>query len=131
MKKALTLLLVSIFFMGCLVSTISAAIIPPAEPNWVTPVSGSCEIIFNGTQGTVSCNIFASNGTRNIYGTLVLYENDVQIDSWIINTKLPQLFFTDNFTGVRGCTYRLVLNATVVTDGTSEQIHDAASRVCS
>lgn len=130
MMKNIIRVLSIVLMISCMAMSVSAAVIPPVEPNWVNVNSLVCRVSFNGTRGTVFCDIAARTGTTSITGTLTLYEDDEEIDSWNISSNTSYVTVADNFTGVSGCTYTLVLDADVVTSGVSESLEHTATKVC-
>ena len=119
-----------VLMVACMAMNVSAAVIPPVEPNWDNVSRLSCSISFSGTRGTVFCDITAKTGTTSITGTLTLYEVDVEIDSWDIDVETSYVTIADNFTGVSGSTYKLVLDDDVVRNGVTEPLDHTATKVC-
>ena len=130
MTKKIIRVLSIVLMISCMVMSVSAAVVPPVEPNWDNVSRLSCRITFSGTRGTVFCDISARTGTTSITGTLTLYEDDVEIDSWDIDVETSYVTIADNFTGDSGSTYKLVLDADVVTNGVSEPLDYTATKVC-
>ena len=130
MTKKIIRVLSIVLMLSCMVMSVSAAVVPPVEPNWDNVNRLACKISFSGTRGTVFCDIAARTGTTSITGTLTLYEDDEEIDSWNISSNTSYVTVADNFTGVSGCTYTLVLDADVVTNGVSEALDHTATKVC-
>ena len=130
MMKNIIRVLSIVLMISCMAMSVSAAVIPPVEPNWVNVNSLVCRVSFNGTRGTVFCDIAARAGTTSITGTLTLYEDDVEIDSWDIDVTTSYVTIADNFTGVSGSTYKLVLDADVVRNGVTEPLDHTATKVC-
>lgn len=114
----------------CMGISVYAATIDPIVPMWDNVDRVSCSISFNGTAGKVICDITAVPDTDSIEGTLTLYENDVEIDEWNIDVNRSYVTILEEFTGVRGCTYRLVLDVDVYADGLSEPIEVTSTKVC-
>ena len=131
MKKAFRRMLCFILLTICLMTNVTAAVITPVEPNWDNVNQVICEIYFSGTKGTVICDISAVSGTTSIKGTLTLYEDDVEIDSWDIDTKTSSATVSDTFTGTKGCTYKLVLDVDVTLKGIVEPITHTSTKKCS
>lgn len=130
MTKKIIRVLSVVLMISCMVISVSAAVIPPIDPHWDNVNRLACKISFSGTKGTVFCDISARTGTTSITGTLTLYEDGVEIDSWDIDEKTSYVTIADNFTGVSGSTYTLVLEADVVTNGVSESLDHTATKVC-
>lgn len=116
-----------IFCMGV---SVCAATVEPIVPMWDNVDRVSCSISFNGTSGRVVCDITAVPGTESIDGTLTLYENDVEIDSWTIDVSRSYVTILEQFTGVSGCTYKLVLDVDVISGGVTEPIEVTSTKVC-
>ena len=114
----------------CMGVSAFAATVDPIVPLWDNVDRVSCSISFNGTAGRVICDITAVPGTDSIEGTLKLYENDVEIDSWTIDVNRSYATVLDSFTGVRGRTYKLVLDVDVTCDGVTESIGTTSTKVC-
>lgn len=129
MKKIIRVLSI-VLMLSYMAMSVSAAVVPPVEPNWDNVNRLACKISFSGTRGTVFCDIAARTGTTSITGTLTLYEDGVEIDSWDIDAKTSYVTIADNFTGVSGSTYMLVLEADVVTNGVSESLDHTETKVC-
>ena len=115
---------------SCFTANAAAAIVPPAEPLWDNAHSVTCAITLSGTRGTIQGRILGYLGTTSIAGTLTLYENGVEMESWNISSTTVSANVLDNFTATRGCTYDLVLNAVVTTNGVSEQISASDTATC-
>lgn len=131
MKKVLQTIMLAILMVGCLTSNVIAAVIVPIEPMWDNVNRIACEISFEGTEGTVHCDITAVSSATSIVGTLTLYESGREIDSWDIDTDLPFVTINESFTGIKGRTYTLELEAVVTARGSSETITRTDSARCS
>ena len=131
MKKVLQTIMLAILMVGCLTSNVIAAVIVPIEPMWDNVNRIACEISFEGTEGTVHCDITAVSSATSIVGTLTLYESGCEIDSWDIDTDLPFVTINESFTGIKGRTYTLELDAVVTARGSSETITRTAYERCS
>ena len=77
------------------------------------------------------CDITAISAATNITGTLTLYEAGVEIDSWEIDSDMPFATVIDTFTGTKGRTYTLSLDAVVTANNLDETITCTASKKCS
>lgn len=131
MKKVLKAMVLAILMVGCLVSGVMAAVVVPIEPQWDNVNRVACEITFNGTRGTVMCDITAISAATSITGTLTLYEAGIEIDSWEIDSDMPFATVIDTFTGTKGRTYTLSLDAVVTANNLDETITCTASKKCS
>ena len=129
-RRCVSIVLLVFCIAGCINLHAFAAETAPVVPMWDTVNRVTCQISFNGTAGSVSCNISADAGTDSIVGTLTLYENDVEIDSWIIDVNRSYVTIYDSFTGIKGRTYRLELDVDVTCDGITEPIEVASTKVC-
>lgn len=130
MNKTIVRLVGVILVVCCMCISVSAAVIVPVTPMWDTVDRVSCRISFDGTAGKVVCDITAVSGTESIEGTLTLYEDGIEIDSWEIDVSTSYVTILDSFTGIKGCTYELVLDVDVVTDGVTEPIEVTTTKVC-
>ena len=114
----------------CLCGSVSAAVIEPVRPLWDNVNAVYCNITFSGTNGRVICDIAAISGTTSIEGTLTLYEDGDEIDSWDIDVNTSYVNIVETFTGTRGSTYRLVLEAEVLANGYTEPLNYSVSKKC-
>ena len=130
MKKVLYTIVLVILLVGCLTSSVLAAVIIPIAPLWDNVNYVDCEITFDGTEGTVYCDITAVSSTTSITGTLTLYESGREIDSWDIDTDLPFITINESFTGIKGRTYTLELDAVVTAKSFPETITRTVSQRC-
>lgn len=131
MKKVLQTMLLAILMVGCLTSSVFAAVIVPIAPLWDNVNYVDCQITFEGTEGTVYCDITAVSSATSITGTLTLYESGREIDSWDLDNDLPFVSIIESFTGIKGRTYTLELEAVVTVRGLSETITRTDSERCS
>lgn len=130
MNKMIVRIVGMLLVVCCVCTSVSAAVIAPIIPLWDNVDRVSCRISFNGTAGKVVCDITAVAGTDSIEGTLTLYEDGIEIESWNIDVSTSYVTILDMFTGIKGCTYELVLDVDVVTDGVTEPIEITATKVC-
>ena len=72
------------------------------------------------------------SGFRNtsIEGTLTLYEDGDEIDSWDIDVNTSYVNIVETFTGTRGSTYELVLDVEVMADGLAETLERSVTKKC-
>ena len=131
MKKIIKTMVFAILMVGCLSSNAFAAVIAPIEPLWDNVEYVDCRVTFDGTEGTVFCDITPSSSAASITGTLTLYESGREIDSWDIDNDLPFVSIIESFTGIKGRTYTLELEAVVTVRGVSETITRTVSKKCS
>lgn len=131
MKKVLNTIMLAILMVSCLTSNVMAAVVVPLEPLWDNVNRVACEISFDGTDGTVVCDITAVSSATSITGTLTLYEEGTEIESWEIDSDLPFVTIIDSFTGIKKRNYTLSLDVVVVANGTSENISCSSSEKCS
>lgn len=131
MKKIMKTIVLAILMVSCLASSVLAVSIVPIEPLWDNVNRVSCEISFDGTEGTVYCDITAISSATSITGTLTLYESGREINSWDIDSDLPFVTINESFTGTKGRTYTLELEAAVTARGSSETITRTVSEKCS
>lgn len=131
MKKIIKTMVLAILMVGCLSSNAFAAVIAPIEPLWDNVEYVDCRVTFDGTEGTVFCDITPSSSAASITGTLTLYESGREIDSWDIDNDLPFVSIIESFTGIKGRTYTLELEAVVTVRGVSETITRTVSKKCS
>ncbi|MBQ8396764.1 MAG: hypothetical protein IJX53_01030 [Clostridia bacterium] len=129
-RRLVSIVLLVFCIAGCTGINAFAADIIPVVPMWDNVNRAACQISFNSTAGSVSCNITADAGTDSIEGTLTLYENDVEINSWIIDVDRSYITIFDAFTGIKGRTYRLVLDVDVTCDGIIESVEVTSTKVC-
>ena len=130
MNKMIVRIVGILLVVCCMYTSVSAAVIEPITPMWDNVDRVSCRISFNGTAGKVVCDITAVSGTERIEGTLTLYRNGTEIDSWDIDVSTSYVTILDSFTGIRGSTYELVLDVDVVTDEGTEAIEVTTTKVC-
>jgi hypothetical protein len=131
MKKIIKTMVLAILMVGCLSSNVFAAVIAPIEPLWDNVEYVDCRVTFDGTEGTVFCDITPSSSAASITGTLTLYESGREIDSWDLDNDLPFVSIIESFTGIKGRTYTLELEAVVTVRGLSETITRTDSAKCS
>ena len=129
-KRLVSIVLLILCISGCMCLTAFAADITPVVPMWDNVNRATCQISFDGTAGSVSCTIIGEAGTNRIEGTLKLYENGTEIDSWIIDVDRSYVMILDSFTGIKGRTYQLVLNVDVTCDGITESVEVTSTKVC-
>lgn len=130
MKKGLRTVLCMVFAVWLMGIQVTAAIVEPIVPYWENVSTASCSISFSGTSGTVSCTVYGKSGTTRIEGSLVLYEDGVEIDEWPISTTSTRVSILDSFTGESGCTYTLELDVDVTRNGTVERVQKDVSKEC-
>ena len=130
MRKNILRLVSMIFVICCLFVSVSAAVVEPVTPLWDNTDMLYCNISFSGIRGTVMCDISAISGTTSIEGTLTLYEDNVEIESWEIDVNTSYVTVIESFTGIKGSTYRLVLDAEVVANGITEPLDYSVSKRC-
>lgn len=130
MKKILSLTLTVIILL-CICLPASAAVITPAEPYWDNIDTIRLSLSFDGTAGTIYCKIQGTSETTNISGTLKLYEDGEEIDSWDVTTTSSIKIVSDTFTGKKGSTYTLELDADAKANGVWESIDKSTSAKCS
>lgn len=130
MRKNILRLASMILVICCLCVSVSAAVGEPVTPLWDNTDMVYCNISFSGTRGTVLCDISAINGTTSIEGTLTLYEDNVEIESWEIDVSTSYVTVIESFTGIKGSTYRLVLDVEVVANGITEPLDYSVSKRC-
>lgn len=131
MRKVMKTIVLAILMLTCLASSVLAVGIVPIEPLWDNVNRVSCEISFDGTEGTVYCDITAVSSATSISGTLTLYESGHEIDSWDIDSDLPFITINESFTGIKGRTYKLELDVVVTANGSPETITRTVSEKCS
>lgn len=131
MKKVLKTMVLTILMVVCLTSSVFATVIVPIEPLWDNVNYVDCQITFEGTEGTVYCDITAVSSATSITGTLTLYESGREIDSWDIDSDFPFVTINESFTGIEGCTYALELDVVVTANGSSETISRTVYERCS
>ena len=107
MKKVMKTIVLAILMVSCLASSVLAVSIVPIEPLWDNVNRIACEISFDGTEGTVYCDITAISSATSITGTLTLYESGREINSWDIDSDLPFVTINESFTGTKGRTYTM------------------------
>ncbi|MBQ8402593.1 MAG: hypothetical protein IJX14_11770 [Clostridia bacterium] len=130
MKKTIFRMVCAVLVLVCMGISVTAAVISPAEPYWDNVRQVNCNVNFNGTRGTVTCDILAVTGTTSITGTLTLYADGREIDNWDIDVDTSHATILDSFTGLRGSVYELVLDIDVVTNGVSEPIEITDITIC-
>lgn len=128
MKKFFTLFIVACLLFAFTVP-VFAAVEYPIMPMWDNVWMVDCNITFSGTAGKVICAVSGVAGTTSISGTAKLYEGKTEINSWNI-TGGSDAWLTETFTGVRGVTYRLVLDVEVTKGGVVEPITIEDSATC-
>lgn len=108
---------------------VTAAVVDPIMPCWETVRTAECLISFSGTNGSVSCTVYGKAGTTRIEGTLILYEDGVEIEEWPISTT-TRVSIYDSFTGESGNTYTLELDVDVTCNGTVERVQKDVNKEC-
>lgn len=119
-----------ILVVSCLFLNVAAVAVEYRTPLWDNTDIVYCNISFSGTSGTVLCDISAVSGATSIEGTLTLYRDDVEIDSWEIDVSTSYVTVVKSFTGVKGSTYKLVLDADVTVNGYAEPLDYSVSKKC-
>lgn len=114
----------------CLCGSVSAAVIEPVSPLWDNVNAVYCNITFSGTNGRVFCDIAAVSGTTSIEGTLTLYEDGEEIDSWDIDVNTSYVNIVETFTGTKGSSYELVLETEVIANGHVESLDHSVVKKC-
>lgn len=130
MKKRILGFVSLVLVAICLCGSVSAAVIEPVRPLWDNVDAVYCNITFSGTNGRVICDIEAVSGTTSIEGTLTLYEDGEEIDSWDIDVNTSYVNIVETFTGTRGSTYELVLDVEVMADGLAETLERSVTKKC-
>ena len=130
MKKRILGVVSLVLIAICLCGSVSAAVIEPVRPLWDNVDAVYCNITFSGTNGRVICDIEAVSGTTSIEGTLTLYEDGDEIDSWDIDVNTSYVNIVETFTGTRGSTYELVLDVEVMVDGLAETLERSVTKKC-
>lgn len=130
MKKITLYAINIILVVCCLFVSVSAAVAEPVTPLWDNTDMVYCNISFSGTRGTVLCDISAISSATSIEGTLTLYKDGVEIESWEIDVSTSYVTVIESFTGVKGSTYRLVLDADVTANGYTEPLDYSVSKRC-
>lgn len=130
MRKRILGFISLVLIAVCLCGSVSAAVIEPVSPLWDNVNAVYCNITFNGTNGRVFCDIAAVSGTTSIEGTLTLYEDGDEIDSWDIDVNTSYVNIVETFTGTRGSTYELVLDVEVIADGLAETLERSVNKKC-
>lgn len=130
MSKVIVRIITMILVINCVCISVSAAIVKPIMPLWDNTDMVYCNITFNGTNGRVICDITAVSGTTSIEGTLTLYEDGEEIDSWDIDVNTSYVNIVETFTGTRGSTYELVLDVEVMANGVAEALEHSVDKKC-
>lgn len=130
MRKISLYVVSMILVVSCLFLNVSAAAVEHRAPLWDNTDIVYCNISFNGTSGTVLCDISAVSSATSIEGTLTLYRDGVEIDSWEIDVSTSYVTVIENFTGVKGSTYSLVLDVDVTVNGYAESLDYSVSKKC-
>lgn len=108
--------------------SVSAALPPSVEIQWVNTKKVTCEVIITGNLGTVSASITGNTGTT-VQATATLYEiingisTVIYTESTPTPNPLPIASFTEDFTARSGATYYLIMNGVVSKNGVDEEIN--------
>lgn len=130
MKKIIAVCVI-LSMLCCMCLPASAAVPDLITPYWENASTVRVSLDFDGSTGSVYCKVMGKSGTTNIEGTLTLYEDGVESESWDMTTASSYKIVSDTVTGVKGSTYKLVLDIKVKTNGVWEDIEDEISAVCS
>ncbi len=99
-------------------------------PLWDNIKLVSCEVTFDGTDGSVYSRIKGYTDATEIKGTLILYEGDEEIKRWDIAEEDYYWSVLYSFEGKTGTTYSLELDAEVYKDGLWEPVTASDSTKC-
>lgn len=127
--KKLLVFMCAISLLFCLTVQTNAAVNETISPQWINTSRVECFISFSGTSGSITCKVIGQTATESIKGSLKLYKDNVEIDSWDIDERLAASI-SESFTGVSGCTYKLVLDVDVTRNGIVEPIEVESSKKC-
>ena len=117
-----------VLVMGLLLSaTVSAALPPSIDIQWVNTKKVVCEITITGNLGTVNASILGNTGTT-VQATATLYEtingttSVIYTQSTPTNNSLPLARFAHEFDVQSGATYYLEMSGVVSKNGVDETI---------
>lgn len=108
----------------------------PILPRWTNTSVVSASLNFVGTTGNVDVSITGKTGVTNITAEIKLYYKtaagtwDEYPQGWTYNVDQQVLVVNETFTGLRGCEYKIELEATVTKDGYGEVITKTATDTC-
>ena len=129
MKKIKVFAFMMIIIISSFVS-VNVAAADEITPLWSNISSVTCKVTFNGTTGTVCCDITGQPGASAVRGTLVLYKGSTELKSWDLASNTGSKTILYGFTGISGITYKIELNAEVYKDGYWESISREDSTMC-
>lgn len=135
MKKIISIILAAIM-MASFSTAINAAVVPSDEimPLWDNISSLRNSIVFNGTQGTVSCEVLGDAGTT-VTGKVKVYRQ-TSSGAWSYvgaksgSSTTRSLILSMDFTAVSGAYYKSVLTVTVTKNGVAEEASKTSYKTC-
>lgn len=136
MRKLVAILCAVMMAVGLGVSA-SAAVLPDTmQPNYVNAAAVDELLTFNGTLAKCEASVTGMSGTTSITATIMLDKVNSngtlsRVETWSgLSVKGSYLSFSDSRNCVRGNTYRLTVDTTVVRNGYSERIVTSVDKYC-
>lgn len=131
MKKFFALLIVGVLLVSCLSVSIGAA-----DARWVNTAAVDDQITFSGTSGEYSAMIEGKSGVTKITATATLYYknfagNWIEMSTdWSYSENSDILVIEEDFTGVSGREYKVVLDIVVYKGTSGESITQTVTKTC-
>ena len=131
MKKSFAFLLVVVLLVTCLSVSVGAA-----DARWVNAAAIDDQITFSGTSGEYSAMIEGKSGVTKITAIATLYYknsagNWIEMSTdWSYSESSDILVIEEDFTGVSGREYKVVLDIVVYKGTSSESITQTVTKTC-
>lgn len=131
MKKFFVLLMVGILLVSCLSVSIGAV-----DARWANASQITGDLVFSGTEGNYSAFILGKSGVTKITATATLYYKDsagnwiVMSTDWSYSVNSAMLAIDEDFTGVSGREYKVVLDVVVYKGTSGESITQTVTKTC-
>lgn len=137
MKRKVALLLIGCIVLSCFCFPASASTqIDSGMYRWSNIMSVDSGLAFNGRSANYSAVITGVDDVYNITAAAKLYFKnsdgdwvDIPMD-WKYSVTGSELVISENFTGVIGREYKVVLSAMVYRDGFGEPVQKTDTNVC-
>ena len=103
---------------------------------WSYIRSVSCDIYFNGTQGSVLASVYGNSSVTRIVAKIDFYYKNIlsiwiKVDQgWSYDVNSDELDIYEQFSAVSGREYKTVLSATVYAGINSESVSLIATGTC-
>lgn len=138
MKRKIVLLLIGCIIISCLCGSISAANSDSYDLyRWTNILSVEGRISFDGTDGNYSMVITGVSDVSKITATAKLYYKSANGNwvedpkNWTYSVDDYELIVDEDFKGVKGRDYKVIIDASVYRKGSSEKVTKTSTGTCS